>query len=67
MRRELSVLLGLLLVACGSSSGGPGLVTTQIYPNLPSEDVSPLPVPEVPPQPVLPPLDAGTASDAARE
>jgi hypothetical protein len=67
MRREPIPLLGLLLVACGSSSGPQYEITTQINPNLPSEEVAAYPVPDVPPPAVLPPLDAGTARDAPGE
>jgi hypothetical protein len=65
MRRELIPPLGLLLVACGSNSGPRYEATTQINPNLPSEEVTAYPVPDVPPPAVLPPLDAGAAGDAS--
>lgn len=66
MRPGLTVFCLLLLVACGSS-GGPTLVTTQINPNLPAEQTTPYPPPEVPPPPVLPPPADADAGDAAKD
>jgi hypothetical protein len=61
MKGALAVAAIFTSAACSTSSGGGGSTwtTTQINPNLPSEDVTPYPVPEIPPLPVLPPLDAG--------
>jgi len=67
MRRDPIPLLGLLLVACGSSSGPAFVTTTQVNPNLPSEEAVAYPVPDVPPPLVLPLLDAATARDAPGE
>ena len=65
MRLARAVPMASLVVACGSSSGR-ALVTTQINPNLPSEETPYLP-PDVPPWPVLPPHEVVDAGDAATD
>lgn len=66
MRAVCTALWAIVTVSCGSSSG-PKVITTQVNPNLPAEETTPYPPPDVPPPPVLPPGVDADAGDAARD